>query len=151
MTAAQVAERLHARPVGPGSWRCRCPAHRGHSANSLSIRQGDHGRVLIHCFGGCRTADVLAAVGLQWNDVSAADPSQTRYADTLDDRTRCAVASAQESLRRHPGGALLGDSALCVIATDTEQVDHAIARALALAVDGGLVQLALDEEARNAG
>ena len=27
------------------------------------------GRVLLHCFGGCATQDVLDAVGLDWSDL----------------------------------------------------------------------------------
>ena len=45
-----------------GSWSgwkamCRCPAH-GDATPSLSLRQGDRG-ILVHCFGGCDSADVL--------------------------------------------------------------------------------------------
>lgn len=45
-----------------GTWHgsyamCRCPVHADHTA-SLSIRQGNQG-VLVHCFAGCRSEDVL--------------------------------------------------------------------------------------------
>lgn len=44
-----------------------CPAHEDRSP-SLSVTQaGD--RLLLKCFGGCRTEDVLAAMGLTWADV----------------------------------------------------------------------------------
>jgi len=36
---------------------CRCPAHADNTP-SLSIRQGDRG-ILVHCFAGCDTIDVL--------------------------------------------------------------------------------------------
>jgi hypothetical protein len=48
-------------------WRARCPACEGRS-RKLSVAESD-GRVLIHCFGGCAAADVLAAVGLGWKDI----------------------------------------------------------------------------------
>lgn len=48
-------------------WRARCPSCEGRS-RKLSIAESD-GRVLIHCFGGCAAADVLAAVGLRWADI----------------------------------------------------------------------------------
>lgn len=48
---------------GVDRWRARCPAHDGKS-QSLSIRETDDGRVLVHCFAGCDVTDVLAAVGL---------------------------------------------------------------------------------------
>lgn len=39
---------------------CRCPAH-ADSTPSLSVRPGAK-RLLFHCFGGCETGDVLAAL-----------------------------------------------------------------------------------------
>jgi DNA primase len=35
-----------------GSWTACCPAHNDGSP-SLAIREGEDGRVLLHCFGGC--------------------------------------------------------------------------------------------------
>jgi hypothetical protein len=49
-------------------WRANCP--NGHkSRGSLSITQADDGRVLLHCFAGCATADVLGALGLSVSDL----------------------------------------------------------------------------------
>lgn len=45
-----------------------CPAHEDH-APSLSIGEGDDGRILLHCWAGCRTRDIVAALGLQWSDL----------------------------------------------------------------------------------
>ncbi len=45
----------------------RCPAHEDR-VPSLSIKEAG-GRVLLYCFGGCKTADVLAAAGLTWADL----------------------------------------------------------------------------------
>lgn len=54
--------------TGPGRWICRCPAHEDKSP-SLSIRETAEGRVLLHCFAGCETSDVLAALGLEFGDL----------------------------------------------------------------------------------
>lgn len=54
--------------TGAGRWICRCPAHEDKSP-SLSIREKDDGRVLLHCFGGCETSDVLEAIGLSFTDL----------------------------------------------------------------------------------
>lgn len=51
----------------------RCPAHEDRSP-SLSIREADDGRCLLHCFGGCHTRDVLAAMGLDFTDLFDAPP-----------------------------------------------------------------------------
>lgn len=54
-------------------WTARCPAHEDRTA-SLSITAGDDGRVLLHCFAGCRAADVIAAAGLQVGDLFVKRP-----------------------------------------------------------------------------
>ena len=65
---AQLRSRLQGvKTYGPG-YRANCPACGGNS-KKLSMAEGDGGRVLIHCFAGCRAADVLAAVGLTWANV----------------------------------------------------------------------------------
>jgi len=57
MSAAEIAHALgDARREGRG-WRCRCPLHQG---RSLTLRDGDGGRLLAWCFGGCDRLDVLA-------------------------------------------------------------------------------------------
>jgi hypothetical protein len=71
--------------VAPGKWIARCPAH-DDKGPSLSIRELDDGRTLIHCFAGCPPADVVAAVGLQ-------------LADLFPDRIDHHVAPARD--RRH--------------------------------------------------
>lgn len=68
MTTAEVARHLGARPTGPGKWQARCPAHDDHSP-SLSIAEGREGFTLIHCWAGCSTSAVLAALGLTWRDL----------------------------------------------------------------------------------
>lgn len=57
MNAAGIAAALgHACRTGR-DWRCRCPVHGG---RSLTIRDGDGGRLLVTCWGGCNRLDVLA-------------------------------------------------------------------------------------------
>ncbi len=52
--------------TGPGRWLAKCPAHDDKRA-SLAVRELDDGRVLVHCFAGCDTENVLAAVGLTFD------------------------------------------------------------------------------------
>lgn len=69
MTAATLLDRLDGiRRTKPGSWVARCPAHDDRGP-SLSIRETDDGRVLVHCFAGCDTESVLDAVGLTFSDL----------------------------------------------------------------------------------
>jgi hypothetical protein len=51
-----------------GSWTARCPAH-ADKGPSLAVREGEDGRVLLHCFAGCETASVLGAVGMDMTDL----------------------------------------------------------------------------------
>lgn len=46
----------------------RCPAH-DDNGPSLSIKDAGDGRTLIHCFAGCGAVDVLAAIGLELQDL----------------------------------------------------------------------------------
>jgi len=49
-------------------YMAECPAHA--DANpSLSISQGDDGRVLLKCHAGCETEDVLREAGLSFKDI----------------------------------------------------------------------------------
>lgn len=54
--------------MGTGRYMACCPAHDDRSP-SLSIKECDDGRLLIHCFAGCPAVDVLEAVGLSLSDL----------------------------------------------------------------------------------
>ena len=56
-----------ARRNGVG-FKCRCPSH-DDKTPSLSVSEGDDGRVLIHCFGGCTFDELVAAIGLEPKDL----------------------------------------------------------------------------------
>lgn len=58
--AASVAQALGGRRNGRG-WLCRCPAHNDRSP-SLSVADGEEGRLLVRCFAGCQPVDVLRAI-----------------------------------------------------------------------------------------
>lgn len=54
--------------TGSWTWSARCPAHDDRGP-SLSVRELDDGRILVHCFAGCDVHDVLAAVDLNISDL----------------------------------------------------------------------------------
>lgn len=62
--------------AGERRWKCRCPAHDDRSP-SLSISVGDGGTVLVKCFVGCATKDVLAAVGMEMKELFVQQAEQT--------------------------------------------------------------------------
>src|SRR5262245_24059964 len=69
MSAATLVDRLDGvKRVGGDRWLARCPAHDDERA-SLAVRELDDGRVLVHDFAGCSVAEVLAAVGLNFESL----------------------------------------------------------------------------------
>ena len=69
MTIDALLNRLDGiRETGHGKYVARCPAHDDKSP-SLAIKDCGDGRVLLHCFAGCETEDVLNAIGLTFSDV----------------------------------------------------------------------------------
>ena len=69
MTAETLLSRLErVKRTGDGRYQARCPTHDDRGP-SLSIRELDDGRVLLHCFAGCDTHAVLSAVGLGFDDL----------------------------------------------------------------------------------
>lgn len=54
--------------TGQDRWSACCPAH-DDKGPSLSIRETEDGRVLVHCFAGCSVHEILQAVGLELSDL----------------------------------------------------------------------------------
>lgn len=73
MSIDTILSRLeHVKKTGAGRWIARCPAHEDRSP-SLSLRELDDGRILLHCFAGCAPHNVLAATGLEFKDLFPRD------------------------------------------------------------------------------
>jgi len=69
MSLASLISQLEGvKRTGQGQYIAQCPAHADRKA-SLAIRELDDGRILLHDFAGCATADVLAAVNLSFSDL----------------------------------------------------------------------------------
>ena len=82
MTPHEVAHIYGGYRVGEGKWRAKCPAHNGHSHNSLSIHAANDGKTLVKCWGGCPTDEVLQSAGLEWSDLflpSSLSPSSSSH------------------------------------------------------------------------
>ena len=63
-------DRVIARLQGNGRSRSQfiCPTH-ADKHPSLSVKEAEDGRVLMHCFAGCETQAVLGAIGLKFRDL----------------------------------------------------------------------------------
>lgn len=60
------------RQSGKGYIAC-CPAHKDKSP-SMNITEADDGKVLIHCFAGCRPSEICGALGLDEQDMFPPKP-----------------------------------------------------------------------------
>ena len=61
-----------------GSWTACCPAHED-KGPSLAVRENEDGRILLHCFAGCETANVLDAIGMDMTDLFPPDSKRREY------------------------------------------------------------------------
>lgn len=55
-----------AKRTGPANWIACCPAHDDKSP-SMTVRELEDGRVLLHCFGGCSVESIIGALGVPWD------------------------------------------------------------------------------------
>jgi hypothetical protein len=68
MPVGLVLDRLEGvRQRGEG-YQALCPAHEDRDP-SLAVAEGEDGKVLLKCFAGCATEDVVAALGLEMKDL----------------------------------------------------------------------------------
>jgi 5S rRNA maturation endonuclease (ribonuclease M5) len=49
-------------------WKALCPAHDDRKP-SLKVDEAEDGKVLLKCFAGCGTEDIIAAIGLKMSDL----------------------------------------------------------------------------------
>jgi hypothetical protein len=75
MTLTEFLERFE-RPSKTGhQWLVKCPSHEDRKA-SLAIREGEDGRIVVHCHAGCEVADIVAALGLQMKNLFVSSPTR---------------------------------------------------------------------------
>ena len=70
------------RQAGKG-YIARCPAHEDEKA-SLSIGQGDDGRILLHCHAGCSIEEIAGALGIEVKNLFPEDSAKKEIVATYD-------------------------------------------------------------------
>jgi replicative DNA helicase len=65
--SALEAHGLKVRREGSG-YKCQCPAHPDNNL-SLSVKEGEDGRALLHCFAGCEFGAIAAGLDLAAKDL----------------------------------------------------------------------------------
>lgn len=68
MTIQEFLSRLEGVHGGNGQWSACCPAHEDRH-QSLSVRAGQDGRILLKCHAGCTAGEVAGALGLTMRDL----------------------------------------------------------------------------------
>ena len=94
------------RKTGHDRWIAKCCAHDDRSP-SLAIRLVDDERILLHCFAGCDVAAIVAAAGLQLEDLF---PPRTKNGDEGYKRVRQPFSPA-DVLK-----CLIRESTICALA-----------------------------------
>lgn len=100
--AAALIESLEfCKQVSSDKWIARCPAHEDKSP-SLSVKELQDGRVLIHCHAGCGANEILDSIGL---DYGALFPEDNNYSPVTRRKERGSycelfVAIAQDAMKK---------------------------------------------------
>src|SRR5215212_315358 len=63
-------------------YRARCPAH-DDNVPSLSIKEGNDGKVMLKCFRGCDAQEITRAVGLTLRNLFPESPTGHRNGKTF--------------------------------------------------------------------
>ena len=95
MDVRTILSRLGSVRKNGKQWMAKCPAHPDKSP-SLSIREGSDS-ILMNCFAGCETEQVVAAIGLTMADLFYDSPTERGYRNdqprmTLHDAVQCLSA-----------------------------------------------------------
>lgn len=94
----KLLSRLNFRRTGDNRWMAHCPAHRDKDA-SLAIKETLNGTVLVKCFSGCETVDVLDAIGLTFKDLYPGEFSEPAKRPTQEITDRWIVRLGANKLK----------------------------------------------------
>jgi hypothetical protein len=88
-----VLDRLNVASRNGEKAMCFCPAHDDRNNPSLSLKT-ENGKLLLHCFAGCRSEEVVSEIGLEMKHLFA-----ERGGGPLSSRTRLHVCTLRRKIR----------------------------------------------------
>jgi hypothetical protein len=138
MNVETVLSRLHGVKRNGSRWMSLCPAH-ADTNPSLSISE-DEAKVLVHCFAGCTIDAICHAIGLKVSELFTRPGVFHRKPDAVRMAER-QIADLRSRLTPHERVL-----PITVVYCDADNLEQGIARALALAVEGDIVQCVLEYE-----
>jgi hypothetical protein len=134
VTALELLPRLKGLRRTARGWIARCPAHPDRSP-SLSVCERQ-GRVLLHCFAGCATEAVSGALGIKMADLFVEKRALRKSEPSLVREVERQIAGLRSRLTPRER-----ELPITVVIAESGNLDAAIARGLALAVEGEIVQV----------
>jgi hypothetical protein len=139
MTVQAILARLQGAKRKGSGWNALCPAHEDRNP-SLSIHECD-GRILVHCFAGCSVESICEALQIRVSDLFSERGAARESKPEIVRRVQRQLADLRSRLTPPDR-----ERAVTVVLCDVTSLDAGLARALALAVEGELVQVALESE-----
>ena len=94
------------KPKRGGGYMALCPAHDDKNP-SLSVDQGDDGKILVKCFAGCEYEDVCAAAGLETPEIQTSGARRPKTKKPPKIYTTRAVYSGRVFEFKAPSGEIL--------------------------------------------
>lgn len=137
MTLEALLGRLQGVRRNGSGWHALCPAHADKNP-SLSVRE-NNGKILLHCFAGCTVEAICDALKIKVTNlfsqpgVFQQEPTEVREAQKHIQNLRSRLTPRERVLP------------VTVVYCGSEDVESGIAWALALAVEGEIVQAVLEE------
>lgn len=94
----------------PNGWMALCPAH-SDANRSLSVAE-KNGKILLHCFAGCKVHSIVGSLGLQMSDLFEANGLHVNPPPPVQAKTITAIYEyfdadgtlSYENVRYHPKG-----------------------------------------------
>lgn len=125
--------------INGAGWVACCPAHDDRSP-SLSIRE-QNGRILLYCFAGCSVEAICAAARITTKELFTEPRRLDRSEPVIVRQTRKRIESLRSRLTPRDR-----ERSVIVVLASRDNPAPAFARALALSVEGELVQVLFKEE-----
>lgn len=98
MTGESLVSLLDGVKRTPRGWLSKCPAH-GDTSPSLSIRHADDGRILLHCFAGCRIHEICSALHVEIRDLFPLADRDPHHIRAAQQRRQQAIQERERSQR----------------------------------------------------
>jgi putative DNA primase/helicase len=134
-----ILERLSSVRRNTTGWTARCPAHNDRRP-SLSITERQ-GKILLHCFAGCTAEAICGALGIHLRDLFTEPEPPAKPLPSV-------VRDVQQHIRDLRSRLTPRDRKrpITVVYANRQNPDPAMARALALSVEGELCQLLFKDQ-----